>query len=103
MPHAGEWPDEQFETADNIAFAVDALDAARIGHGVALGRHGDLRKVVKERGIPVEVKLSHETYGLLYLLSNFFLTLGTLNVNSLKEMINDFKFTQPNLNSLSFL
>ena len=40
--HAGECPDWKFGTVENVSYAVDILGAARIGHGLALGRHLDL-------------------------------------------------------------
>ena len=42
--HAGEWPDWKFGTIENVRYAIDQLGAARVGHGLALGRHLDLAR-----------------------------------------------------------
>lgn len=56
--HAGEWPDIKFNTIRNVEFAVKTLGALRIGHGIALVRHPEVRKVLKESGACIEVCLT---------------------------------------------
>ncbi|TRY77146.1 hypothetical protein TCAL_12512 [Tigriopus californicus] len=56
--HAGEWPDNKFKTIKNIEFAINTLGADRIGHGIALGRHPDVLKLLKDTGTAVEVCLT---------------------------------------------
>ena len=54
--HAGECPDWKFGTIENVRYAVDELGAARIGHGLALGKHLDLARRYSHLGkVAVEV------------------------------------------------
>ena len=57
--HAGECPDWKFGTVENVKHAVDELSAARIGHGIALGRHLDVARRYAQLGKPtIEVCFS---------------------------------------------
>ncbi|XP_059164002.1 adenosine deaminase AGSA-like [Physella acuta] len=53
--HAGETPWQGTETGFNIADAI-LLNATRIGHGYALGKHPKFLQKVKEQNIAVEVQ-----------------------------------------------
>ncbi len=54
--HAGEWPDEKFDTIKCVKYAVDELRVNRIGHGIAIGRHPDiLKRLAEKRDVTIEV------------------------------------------------
>ena len=52
--HAGEGP-EQHQYVENVWQAIYELSADRIGHGLSLGAHERLVRLVRDRGIAIEL------------------------------------------------
>ncbi len=52
--HAGEGP-EQHQYIENVWQAIYELSADRIGHGLSLGAHDRLVRLVRDRGIAIEL------------------------------------------------
>ena len=54
--HAGEWPDEEFNSISNVEFALNEAGVRRLGHGIALGKHPRVRRIAKEKNVAIEVR-----------------------------------------------